>query len=388
MEENEIKCEYSGETPCSTESNEYDDKNGYYISISYSDNLLTIIVYNMELLDQKKFEISIELKELMKKHESLKKLRTTKKIYDLFNDLIEKNNYKIIQDELFIKFYFYLSEINSNKYNDKIGFILKVDKHKDENEYIKFLCNTIRKSRIQNIIQEKPKKEVKTMNIGKKLLNEEGEKQEKEINIKKSDLNCAQRPLIPEIHLDLKKIHPTISTRCQNGHSYNRIKLLNYLEENKKFSKINFKCNCQKGETESDNLFYCDTCQILFCKTCSGEKHSEHKSISEKTMNYYCIEHMKQFSSFCKTCNKNICIECQKHKDHKIYELDILIILEDDLNKIIKKSEKINTRLNDNIALLDAYKEEFIERINILKNIYLTEMNILNVCMIILSVIK
>ena len=41
---------------------------------------------------------------------------------------------------------------------------------------------------------------------------------------------------------------------------------------------------------------------------------------------------MKQFSSFCKKCQKNICIDCEEeHKNHEIYNFDILIVLEDDL---------------------------------------------------------
>ena len=108
MTKNEIKCETPGETPelCEQDSKEYDNLNGYYINISYSDDLFSILVYNMELLDEKKYEIEIELNDLLKKHDIMKQLRNMQKIFDFFNDLIEKNNFSIIQEDKFIKFYF------------------------------------------------------------------------------------------------------------------------------------------------------------------------------------------------------------------------------------------------------------------------------------------
>ena len=162
MSKNEIKWE-TGETPglCDMDSKEYEDLNGFYINISYRDDIFSIIVYNLELLDEKKFEIEIEYDDLLKKHTILKNYRTMQKIFDFFNDIIEKNNYKILQEEKFLKFYFYLTDKTPNKEEDKIGFILKVDKKKDKNEYIKFLCKSLRKSRSENIEKKLSKSEIK-----------------------------------------------------------------------------------------------------------------------------------------------------------------------------------------------------------------------------------
>ena len=46
-----------------------------------------------------------------------------------------------------IKFYLYLKERNDEDKNNRIGFILKLDKNKDKYEYIDFLKNIIRKSK-------------------------------------------------------------------------------------------------------------------------------------------------------------------------------------------------------------------------------------------------
>ena len=58
MSKNEIKLEIgeTGETPglCDMDSKEYEDLNGFYINISYRDDIFSIIVYNLELLDEKK----------------------------------------------------------------------------------------------------------------------------------------------------------------------------------------------------------------------------------------------------------------------------------------------------------------------------------------------
>ena len=391
MSKNEIKLEIgeTGETPglCDMDSKEYEDLNGFYINISYRDDIFSIIVYNLELLDEKKFEIEIEYDDLLKKHTILKNYRTMQKIFDFFNDIIEKNNYKILQEEKFLKFYFYLTDKTPNKEEDKIGFILKVDKKKDKNEYIKFLCKSLRKSRSENIEKKLSKSEIKFNDNHFKLSNENTISKEKTKNEIKQEtidekifvLNCDKCPLIPEIHLDNKKTNLILYSRCQNGHVNNKIDLLNYLENGKKFSKINFKCNCPENQSNSSNLNYCDKCQIIFCKICSEKEHPDHKTIPVESMNFYCIEHMNQFSSFCKNCCKNLCSNClENHKDHDIYNFDIFIIFESEFNKIIQKSENIISRLKEYINLLDEYQKEFIEKINKLKNTYQTEIYLIN----------
>ena len=373
MSINEIKWE-TGETPglCEMDSKEYEDLNGFYINISYRDDIFSLIVYNLELLDEKKYQIEIELDDLFKKHDILKKFRTIQKIFDFFNDIIVKDNYRIVQEEKFLKMYFYLTNKNSNKEKDRIGFILKLDKRKDKNEYIRFLCNTIRKSRSENIGERLAKTEIK-LNEKNNRISKDNNDETKEIKL--FNLNCDKCPLIPEVQIVSTKINPIINSRCQNGHINNKIELFNYLEKGKKFSKNNYKCNC----SNLNNLVYCEKCEIIFCKICSGKSHSDHKSISVESMNYYCIEHMNQFSSFCKKCHKNICSDCkEKHKEHDIYNFDILIVFEDEFDKKIKKSEKIISVLKENIDMLNAYEREFNEKIHKLKNIYQIEIDLIN----------
>ena len=86
----ELTDDYYGETDlsCDTDSKEYENINGYYINISYINNLLSIIIYNLELLDEKKYELEIEVNDLLKIHNIFKKYRTMKKIYYLISKMI------------------------------------------------------------------------------------------------------------------------------------------------------------------------------------------------------------------------------------------------------------------------------------------------------------
>ena len=111
-----------GETD--TDSKEYENINGYYINISYLNNILSIIVYNLQLLDEKKYGLEIELNDLLKKHNIFKNYRTMKKIFNFLNDLIAEKHFNIKQEGDIIKFCF-IPDINQN---DNIDFEISLEK--------------------------------------------------------------------------------------------------------------------------------------------------------------------------------------------------------------------------------------------------------------------
>ena len=376
-----------GETPglCESDFKEYENLNGFYLKISYLDDTFSIIAYNMELLDGNKYETKISIDKLLIKNDIFQKLGYIKNIFDFICDLISKEKYKFVADEKLIKFYLYLKERNDEDKNNRIGFILKLDKNKDKSEYIDFLKNIIRKSKNNfenNSIKDRVR--VKINKNGEKLKvtfdNKIDNYEVVENESKLFSFNCNKCPLIPEIHIEMKKNLPLIESICQNKHINKKMDLISYLESGKNFSKNSIKCNCSKNENNSEDLFYCHDCQIIYCNRCSSEDHIEHKNISEDLMHCYCIEHKIQYSSFCNSCYKNICVECSdEHKNHKIYAYDEIILLEDDFNKKYEKSEKIISYLNKVKDILDSYKNEFIEKINKLKNLYQTEIDLLNI---------
>ena len=380
MFKNEFQYTPYGETPLPNESDstEYEDLNGYFVYINYNNDFFSIIIYNLEVLDQKQYECEIELEELFKKHSTFKKLGSITKIYEFLNDLIVKNNYQIIQNENIIDFYFFLEGINSKNENSKICFKLKANKRKDKDEYIKVLKKSLIKVRQEIKAKELSKSEIKEINHEINEIKLDTDNKNKKTENKLLDFNCDKCPLIPSIILSTNKFNIIEECRCQNGHITNKIELLNYLEKGKKISKCRDNCSCNKKENSSNTLFYCDNCKIIFCQNCSSKEHNEHKTVSSVAMNFYCIKHMKQFSSFCKNCQVNICIDCEEeHKSHKIYNFDILIVFENEFEKKIKKSEKIVNHLNTMINLIDDYREEFIEKLNKVKNVYQIKINLI-----------
>ena len=70
------------------------------------------------------------------------------------------------------------------------------------------------------------------------------------------------------------------------------------------------------------------TCKKDICPLCMNQNHKEHKNIEHDKINYICnLPNNESFNSFCKKCNKNLCIFCEsEHKDKEniIYYRDIL----------------------------------------------------------------
>ena len=148
-----------GETD--TDSKEYENINGYYINISYLNNILSIIVYNLQLLDEKKYGLEIELNDLLKKHNIFKNYRTMKKIFNFLNDLIAEKHFNIKQEGDIIKFCF-IPDINQN---DNIDFEISLEKKENKenkDEYIKLLRKIIFQSRNEEIFGESSKTTIKT----------------------------------------------------------------------------------------------------------------------------------------------------------------------------------------------------------------------------------
>ena len=140
------------------------------------------------------------------------------------NDLILEEKYEFVPDEKIVKFYLYLSDKTSEDKNNRIGFILKLDKKKDKNEYIEFLIELIRKSHnIINKNQLKSKNNFTVNKNGEKLKFTSDNKVDMDEIVETKDeeklisFNCNKCPLIPEIHINLK-IKPVIESICPNKH--------------------------------------------------------------------------------------------------------------------------------------------------------------------------
>ena len=82
--------------------------------------------------------------------------------------------------------------------------------------------------------------------------------------------------------------------------------------------KEDIKCKeCQNHLSDYNNSFYINSLKNNICPLCI--KNEKSKYIEYNYKYYYCIEHCKEFVSYCNTCNNNLCFECEEnHKNHKI----------------------------------------------------------------------
>lgn len=68
----------------------------YYLKIGYNaNNQIILIIYNIQLLDNIKYEIKIYLNDFYTVNKSFKIYDNIKEIYDALIKIIEENNYKI-----------------------------------------------------------------------------------------------------------------------------------------------------------------------------------------------------------------------------------------------------------------------------------------------------
>lgn len=101
---------------------------------------------------------------------------------------------------------------------------------------------------------------------------------------------------------------------CKNGHIINNI-LLNEFDKTQTIDISKIKCdNCQtkKIETFNNEMHICNICKLQLCPLCKQKHDKNHILIKDENKNYYCEIHNELYVSYCKTCNENICMKCEK----------------------------------------------------------------------------
>ena len=188
------------------------------------------------------------------------------------------------------------------------------------------------------------------------------------IKIKYADLNLLQNQ---ETFLEKHKDIVSVELFCSKGHIIST-PLKQYLINcgiNHNFISLCGICH-QNKPNELFNFSFCKICKKTLCLECSSNHHhsppddndfsliSERKNInliSIAQLDFNCQYHNKDFFSFCKECNVNICKDCESfHINHK------MIILDD-----IKLSNEEKTTIQSNINL--AKKRLILFNIKILK---------------------
>ena len=158
---------------------------------------------------------------------------------------------------------------------------------------------------------------------------------------------------------------------CKNGHKFKNISLSEF-ENIQKIDISKIKCNlcdANKSNTYNNEFFLCLNCNINLCPLCKFKHDKEHKIIDYELKRYICNKHYQTYIKYCKICNKDICLECEKdHKNHKIiYFGDILPTpnLKNIMDGFKQNIDKFNNEINDIINNLKIIMNNITNYYNI-----------------------
>lgn len=128
-----------GLTPSGNNQSNYKEfyKKDYYIKIEMNNfQEIIIIIYNIKLLDNIKYQIKIQLKEFYCLSKSFKMYDTIEEIFGVLIELIKNNNYMIDNG----KIKFIIGDLLQNKKEIEV----RLTKEDTNNEYLKILTREIK----------------------------------------------------------------------------------------------------------------------------------------------------------------------------------------------------------------------------------------------------
>ena len=143
--------------------NEYYNLGEYYMKLFYTNNgKLTIISYNMQVLDGTKYEIKLNLEKIYDLSNVFRQYTNMKELYEFIIDLINEGKYELKKNDNYMILNFMITDIKKNEHN--ITFTLYNENNNNTQEYINILSNEIKNMRITNNNNIKEIKELKKEN--------------------------------------------------------------------------------------------------------------------------------------------------------------------------------------------------------------------------------
>ena len=101
---------------------------------------------------------------------------------------------------------------------------------------------------------------------------------------------------------------------CINWHSIEGIGLEEY-ESIQSLDESKIKCDdCKinnKSNSDKKSFYRCNTCGFNLCPLCFNKHDKTHNIIDYEDKNYICPKHNNPYSSYCKSCKKNLCTTCE-----------------------------------------------------------------------------
>ena len=153
---------------------------------------------------------------------------------------------------------------------------------------------------------------------------------------------------------------------CKNGHSMDNISLkefnnLQNINENE-IKCDNANCTNSKYKSYNKQFYKCLNCKINLCPLCNQNHNKTHEIIDYNNIHYICFEHKDFYISYCKYCKINLCMKCEiKHNANHI------II---NYKNILPNDDEIKKKLNGYRNKIEKLKQNIIELINILNEVY------------------
>ena len=143
--------------------NEYYNLGEYYMKLFFTNNgELTIICYNMQVLDGTKYEVKLNLEKIYDLSNVFRQYTNMKELYEFIIDLINEGKYELKKNDNNMILNFMITDIKKNEHN--ITFTLYNENNNNTQEYINILSNEIKNMRITNNNNIKEIKELKKEN--------------------------------------------------------------------------------------------------------------------------------------------------------------------------------------------------------------------------------
>ena len=143
--------------------NEYYNLGEYYMKLFFTNNgELTIICYNMQVLDGTKYEVKLNLEKIYDLSNVFRQYTNMKELYEFIIDLINEGKYELKKNDNNMILNFMITDIKKNEHN--ITFTLYNENNNNTQEYINILSNEIKNMIITNNNNIKEIKELKKEN--------------------------------------------------------------------------------------------------------------------------------------------------------------------------------------------------------------------------------
>ena len=205
------------------------------------------------------------------------------------------------------------------------------------------------------------------------------------IKIKYNEINVLQNK---ESFLQKHKEIAIAELFCFKGH-YISTPLAQYLINcgiNHNFISLCGQCHRSKPN-DLFNFSFCKCCKKTLCFECSKNHNhgntnvvlSDNKNsnlISICQVDFNCQKHNKEFISFCRNCNINLCKDCEDIHDnsHKIIKLEEIKLNNEEIENLEFNINLAKKRL----VLFDIKILKFIQNLHKLETLYLQLLNLYN----------